>query len=265
MKKNVIHWLRVIGDELERGIFSAAFVASVLGTVVVLFLGSTAVWFPDEAALEQGLPWQYYLTVLDAGYQSEAFIFCLPLLAAFPAGISVLTELQNGLLKSYLPRCGRGAYVFSKVLLSIISGGASVFLGYLSTAGLMSLIYRPLENGAGADAVSGWSDCMAQGLVAFLAGALFALLAAALGLIFKNRYMAFGGAFMLSYLLIIVTSRYLTDIYTLNPREWFVQKHYWEGGALGCAGFLGELCLLMAMLYGQLLYSKTGSGKRGCL
>ena len=88
------------------------------------------------------------------------------------------------------------------------------------------------------------------------------MLASTLGLVFGNRYMAFGGGFMVSYLLIIITSRYLTGIYTLNPREWLQQEKYWEGGYMGCAGFVGELCVLMALIYGQVILTKTGPGRR---
>lgn len=265
MKQKLRHGLCIIFSELERGIFSVPFAASTLGTVAVLFLGSTSLWFPDAKQLKDGLPWQYYLTVLDKGCRSEGFIFCLPLLAAFPAGISVLTELRNGFLKASLPRCGRSPYVFSKVLLSVLTGGGSLGLGYLSAAGIMGLIYRPLAVAPEAESVSLWPQCLQQALTVFLAGALFALFAAVLGLLFRNRYMAFGGAFMVSYLLIIVTSRYLTDIYTVNPREWFLQEHYWEGGYGGCAVFLGELCVFIAMIYAELLFSRIGHGKRGCL
>ena len=91
MKKKMIHSLRVLFSELERGILSPAFVFCVIATAAVLFFGSTSLWFPSEAELEGGLAWEYYLTMLDTGCRSEAFVFCLPLLAAFPAGISVLT------------------------------------------------------------------------------------------------------------------------------------------------------------------------------
>ena len=56
--------------------------------------------------------------------------------------------------------------------------------------------------------------------------------------------MIYGGPFLLSYLMVIITSRYLPGVYTLNPREWLAMEHYWEGGSLGTVAFLGEICLL---------------------
>ena len=263
MKKKMIHSLRVLFSELERGILSPAFVFCVIATAAVLFFGSTSLWFPSEAELEGGLAWEYYLTMLDTGCRSEAFVFCLPLLAAFPAGISVLTDVRSGFIKEYLGRSGSRPYVVSKVILSVLSGGGGVLGGYLTAAGLMFMIYGPMELAPGEEDVSQWQDMWPQALVVFLAGAFFAMLAATLGLVFRNRYMAFGGAFMVSYLLIIVTSRYLTGIYTLNPREWFRQEHYWEGGYFGCGAFLLELCVIMALIYGQTIFRfAIGGGKK---
>lgn len=261
MKSQLKHWLRAILTELERGIFCLPFLLSIIGAAAVLFLGSTGLWFPDAKALENGLPWEYYLSMLDTGCKSEAFVFCLPLLAAFPAGASVLSDIRSGYLKYYLGRCGQWPYVTGKILLGIVSGGGSTFLGYMTAAGVMGMIYRPLSLAASEQSVSRWPQMWGQALVVFLAGAFFSMLASTLGLVFGNRYMAFGGAFMVSYLLIIVTSRYLTDIYTLNPREWFRQESYWEGGYMGCAGFVGELCILMLLFYGQTIAVKIGPNK----
>lgn len=287
MEKTWIHWLRAIFSELERGIFSPAFGCSAAATAAVLFLGSTSLWFPSEEALASGLSWDYDWTMLDTGCKSEAFIFCLPLMAAFPAALSVLTDLRSGFIKSYLGRCGLRPYIVSKVILSAVSGGGSIFFGYMGAAGLMFMIYGPLEQAppkaevsldmealsqllSGEEnglAVSGaapgrWEAMWPQALVVFLAGALFAMLAAILGLLFGSRYMAFGGAFMVSYVLIILTERFLSGLYTLNPREWFRQEHYWEGGYMGCAGFLLELSVLMALCYGQIIFRKIMGGSR---
>ena len=67
MKKKMIHSLRVLFSELERGILSPAFVFCVIATAAVLFFGSTSLWFPSEAEIEGGLAWEYYLTMLDTG------------------------------------------------------------------------------------------------------------------------------------------------------------------------------------------------------
>ena len=261
MKKKLLHWLRALLTEQERGLLSLPFLLSILATAAVLFFGSTGLWFPGSDQLENGLAWEYELSMLDTGCRSEAFVFCLPLLAAFPAGTSVLSDMRSGFVKAYINRCGWREYITGKIVLAILGGGGSVFLGYMTAAGLMSMIYRPLAMAGAKGLESRWPYIWSQALVVFLAGAFFALLASTLGLLFKNRYMAYGGGFMVSYLFIIVTSRYLTGIYTLNPREWLLQEHYWEGGYMGCAGFTAELCVLMAMLYGQTIWSRVGPGK----
>ena len=261
MKKKLLHWLRALLTEQERGLLSLPFLLSILATAAVLFFGSTGLWFPGSDQLENGLAWEYELSMLDTGCRSEAFVFCLPLLAAFPAGTSVLSDMRSGFVKAYINRCGWREYITGKIVLAILGGGGSVFLGYMTAAGLMSMIYRPLAMAGAKGLESRWPYIWSQALVVFLAGAFFSLLASTLGLLFKNRYMAYGGGFMVSYLFIIVTSRYLTGIYTLNPREWLLQEHYWEGGYMGCAGFTAELCVLMAMLYGQTIWSRVGPGK----
>ena len=124
---------------------------------------------------------EYDLTMLDTGCRSEAFVFCLPLLAAFPAGISVLTDVRSGFIKEYLGRSGSRPYVVSKVILSVLSGGGGVLGGYFTAAVLMFMIYGPMEQAPGEDAVSQWETLWPQALVVFLAGAFFAMLAATLG------------------------------------------------------------------------------------
>ncbi len=251
---------RVFVSELDRGIFSVSFLMSMLGTVVVIFAGSVDLWFVTEEMVEQGLKWQYELEMLHHGVKSEVFVFFLPLLSVFPTGISVLTELRTGMLKSYLPRCGRKCYILSKVIVSVITGGGSLAAGYLLTALIMGALYRPMEVVAMEDAISLWPETWALCLVVFSAGACFSLIGATLGLLLNNRYMAFGGAFMVCYLMIIASSRYVTSIYVLNPREWLDLEYYWEGGYIGCAVFLGEIGVILSLLYGQLIHKRIGKG-----
>ncbi len=247
--------LRVFVSELDRSIFSLPFFISIVGTIIAIFAGSVEYWFVSEDIVEQGLQWQYELKLLQKGVQSEAFIFFLPLLSVLPAGISVLADLRTGLIKYYLPRCGRRPYIVSKVFISVFTGGGSVVAGSLLTAWIAGAIYRPLEVVPAEDAVSMWPQMWSLCLVIFLSGAFFSLIGAILGLLFGNRYMTFGGAFMICYLMIIVSSRYMTSVYVLNPREWMTTGDYF-----GCAAFLGEMCVIMSLLYGQLIQKKIGKG-----
>ena len=173
MKKKMIHSLRVLFSELERGILSPAFVFCVIATAAVLFFGSTSLWFPSEAELEGGLAWEYYLTMLDRGCRSEAFVFCLPLLAAFPAGISVLTDVRSGFIKEYLGRSGSRPYVVSKVILSVLSGGGGVLGGYLTAAGAYVYDLRTYGAGAGRGGRKSMAGYVAPGPCGIFGGGIF--------------------------------------------------------------------------------------------
>lgn len=94
--------------------------------------------------------------------------------------------------------------------------------------------------------------------MAFLMGASWAGVSCFFAVLYGNRYMAYGASFLISYLLIILLTRFLHNLfYIFNPREWFNQIHYWESGNLGVMAFLTECVLIFTLVNGILMDRKT--------
>lgn len=259
--------------DLERAITSAGFLLSVAGIVLALFAGAfTGIWVDMEAVRTQGLEYGYHWQLLKRGLQSEAFTFALPILCTLGFGGAFLEERKSGFYKFALPRYGRRTYVLTKVIVNVLSGGLAMWIGVMVAALIYWAIYAPMEINMEIAGLTGRvSDVMYEATgalhsnmfllllqwsaMAFLMGGTWAGVSCLFAILYENRYMAYGAAFLISYLLIILLSRFFDHIYIFNPREWFNQSHYWEGGNLGVMLMLAE-CMLLLILTDWILMSR---------
>ncbi|MDE5777290.1 MAG: hypothetical protein K2I10_02085 [Lachnospiraceae bacterium] len=159
------------------------------------------------------------------GFDSELFQISVPVLASFPYSTAWINDYQSGFLKEYLPRCGKKAYILGKFLSCGISGGSLI-----STACFFYLHTK------------GGEEETLNLLLVFLSGMLWAVVAALLAAASDSRYVAYGGSFVLYYVLIIIYERHFKTLYCLYPVEWFAPKHLWVfndmGISLMCGGFV---------------------------
>lgn len=284
--------MRTLQTDLERAFTSPGFVIAILGTIIALLAGGfTGLWVDMELVQKEGLSYGYHWQLLNKGLVSEAFTFALPILATLGFGGAYLEEMKSGYYKFSIPRCGRRRFVFTKVLVSFLSGGVSVWLGVIFTALLEWAIYAPMEQsmetalmtGKVSDILYAFADgairlegggiygvtmeqaahsnmilaLLQWSALVFLAGATWASLSCLFAILYQNRYMAYGAAFLISYLIIILITRFFDFIYIFNPREWFAQTYYWEGGNIGVMAFLFECSLLLCMMNAILMDRKV--------
>lgn len=284
--------MRAFRTDLERAVTSIGFMLAVIGVVVALMAGGfTGLWVDMEVVKKQGLELGYHWQMLKRGLQSEAFTFALPILCTLGFGGVYLEEMKSGYYKFALPRYGRRTYVLTKVLVSVFSGGLSMWLGVMLTAFIYWAVYSPMEINAELAALSGrvanvmydavgaakdvsgvYVEVSIQDAInsnmfllllqwsamAFLMGASWAGVSCFFAVLYGNRYMAYGASFLISYLLIILLTRFLHNLfYIFNPREWFNQIHYWESGNLGVMAFLTECVLIFTLVNGILMDRKT--------
>ena len=173
------------------------------------------------------------LVLCTAGYDSDAFRMCVPVVCTFPYTTAWIKESQNGFLKACLPRTTITAYILGKYVSCGIAGG-------LAEAGalfLVSLFQKNLK----------FMDCNPDLL--FLSGCLWAMIAAVLAAWSNNRYLAYGGSFVLYYILVILHERYFPGLYCLYPYEWFHPTHEWVFQEQGVRLLLGMLILIFGFLY----------------
>lgn len=171
-----------------------------------------------------------------SGFSSELFRMSVPVMVSIPYSTAWLDEYQNGFVKEYLPRCGKVSYILGKFFACGMSGGAllsaSVFLVRQLEAG---------ENEAG------------NIFLIFLSGMFWAVVSAALAAAANSRYVAYGGAFVLYYMLVILYERYFQSLYCLYPVEWYAPEHTWVFGDTGIVLMLGGMIILIGILYYEML------------
>lgn len=176
------------------------------------------------------------IILFTSGLNSDLFRMCVPVLCTLPYSTAWLTEYQSGFLKSSLARTSMTSYILGKILACGISGGLLEIWGIW----LVSII-KPQEG----------ITCQ-YGLI-FLSGMLWAVLAALLAAWSNNRYIAYGGSFVIYYLMVILHERYFKQLYCLYPYEWLNPQHTWVFGNQGVALLLSGLILILIFLYYEIL------------
>ena len=98
-----------------------------------------------------------------------------------------------------------------------------------------------------------FTDLIGRAFLFFLSGALWSLVGGLFATLTMSKYMAYASPFIFYYVLIILSQRYFTDIYVLNPQEWLNPSELWNAGIWGAALLVSELILLIAVAYGLLM------------
>ena len=169
-----------------------------------------------------------------AGFESDLYRVSVPVLSSFPYASAWLADDQSGFIKFYLLRCSMTSYIMGKILACGLSGGAVGLAGAVLYQWIMhssSIRLTPV----------------------FLAGMLWAMTAATLASLTNSRYMAYGGAFVVCYLLVIVQERYLKAWYCINPNEWLVMKHRWIFDENGIILLLTVFILIIIFIYYEIV------------
>ena len=86
-----------------------------------------------------------------------------------------------------------------------------------------------------------------------MSGMLWAAVAATLAAITGSKYIAYGGSFVIYYLLIIIYERYFDEIYCLYPVEWIKPSHIWVLDRYGIVLMLSAFLILIFIIYGRIL------------
>lgn len=138
--------------------------------------------------------------------------------------------------KKNLPRCGRTSYILGKLLSCGISGGV---LPVLAAA-----LY--LWAGVGEEPTGNL-------FLLFLSGMFWAIVAATLAAAANSHCVAYGGAFVLCYVMVILYERYFQTLYCLYPVEWYAPEHTWILGDAGIVLMLSGLILLVSVFYYEIV------------
>lgn len=174
--------------------------------------------------------------LFQSGLESQLFQISVPVLTSIPYSTAWLSEYQSGFIKEYLPRSGRTSYIFGKFLACGISGGALLCAACL-------LYMKTGERG----------ETSVNYLLLFLSGMFWAVVSATLAAAANSRYVAYGGAFVLFYMLVILYERYFENLYCLYPVEWYAPEHTWVLGDTGIVLMLGGMILCTGIIYYEIV------------
>lgn len=171
-----------------------------------------------------------------SGFKSDLYYISVPVLCTFPYSTAWLQDYQSGYIKPYLQRAGMASYIMGKILACGISGGL------LETAGcfIFYLIKREeaLKNG--------W-------LLIFMSGMLWAVFSATLAAMSESRYIAFGGSFVVYYILVMLHERYFKKLYCIYPYEWLSPEHTWVFGRQGVVILTMAITIILIFIYYEVL------------
>lgn len=173
-----------------------------------------------------------------SGFKSDLFYVSVPVIASFPYAAAWLLDIESGILKACLIRSSVFSYITGKILACGISGGLCEMMG--------CFIYGMI----GGDAKE------INLLLIFFNGMLWAVMAAALAAVTGSRYIAYGGAFVICYMMVIIHERYFENIYCLYPYEWLAPSHTWIFGTQGVLILLMGMVLILMCIYYEVLYQK---------
>jgi drug/metabolite transporter superfamily protein YnfA len=171
-----------------------------------------------------------------AGLKSDVFLMSVPVLCALPYSTAWLADYQSGFIKAYLPRTCVTAYILGKILACGISGGV------LEVFGIWIYIWVRKNT-----AIQ-WSPPLI-----FMSGMLWAVVAALLAAASNSRAIAYGGGFVLYYILVILHERYFDALYCLYPYEWLWPEHVWIFGEWGVIFLEAGILFVLLCLYAVIL------------
>lgn len=176
------------------------------------------------------------VVLFTSGLDSDVFRMCVPVLCTLPYSTAWLSEYQSGFLKNCLPRTSVTSYILGKIFACGLSGGLLEALGVW--------IFVTIKRDAG---ITG------QYMLLFVSGMLWAVVAATLAAWANSRYIAYGGSFVLYYLLVILHERYFKNLYCLYPYEWISPKHTWIFGNQGVVILLTGIIVIIIFFYYEIL------------
>ncbi len=265
--------MNALKTDLKRALTSWGFIAGICGLCIAAFFGAFSEILPVYNGEMELIDKGYFVTLALSGLNSEVVFMALPVLCVLAFAPAFVDDYKSRYLTLYLPRSGPNDYTRGKVLTTALSGGLTLAIGVLVTVAVFAILFIPMETPVpemeetdavdsymmdygmeyetmGNEGATVFIDVMTRALVFFANGCLWALVGGFLASATMSRYMAYCSPFILCYVLLILSERYLKDIYMINPREWLnpgMESFMW--GSWGALIFLGELILICGFLY----------------
>lgn len=218
--------------------------------VIAILIGAAGdILLVLEKGAPEGLQSGFHAQILLNSLKSDMMLLCVPILAALPYTSAFLDDYKSGYLKQYLPRSGKSRYIKGKVAATALSGGFSLFIGIIAAYLIFNLVFLPMELAPEKEMMQQplFPQILGSACIFFLCGGLWSLVGALFASATLSRYMAYASPFIIYYVLVILSERYLKNIYVLNPKEWLRASESWPGGGWGDALMLAVLIAAVSL------------------
>lgn len=247
-------------SDIKRALFSWGFIAAVIGTLIAIIISASGDILPllqPNPEEEQILMFGFHLEILLYALQSDVMLLCVPILCALPYTAAFVDDYKSGFVKPYLSRVGKKRYINGKVTASALSGGLALWIGIMLAAVIFTLVFTPLEVvEEGIMQQSVFSEILGLSCIYFLCGSFWSLVGSLFASVTMSKYMAYASPFIIYYVLVILSERYIKDVYVLNPQKWLIVSEVWPGGGWGIAMLLLELIFIVAIGFGFSVWKK---------
>lgn len=251
-------------SDISRALSSWGFYAGIAGMVIAVIIGAAGDVVPMlEYGAKEGLFNGFHAQTLLTALSSDVMLLCVPILAALPYTSAFVDDMKSGYLKEYLPRSGRRRYITGKVAATAVSGALVMFIGIVMAYVLFALVFTPMELKPDEQMSRMmqphfFADILGRAFVFALGGALWSLVGAMLAAVTMSKYMAYASPFIIYYVLVILSERYIKGIYVLNPKQWLSAGEVWPGGIWGIALLVAMLAAIVAIGYGIRVSRRLG-------
>ena len=190
----------------------------------------------------------FHITLVIQGFQSDALISFLPILAALPFGGCFVDDLKSKFARFFLIRSSYRTYIISRIIVGFLSGGLAILSGALVAWGATVAVLIPMER-----EIEGMEPAVIDGLIEicfllFLNGGFWSVLGMAMSTLMESKYISYATPFVFYYLLVILYERYFSDLFIIYPKTW-TDPAAWPFGCWGAAIFLLEMTLIFAILF----------------
>lgn len=190
----------------------------------------------------------FHIQILTEGFQSDALISFLPILAALPFGGCFVDDLKSKFARFFLIRSSYRTYIISRIIVGFLAGGLAILSGALIAWGTTAAVLIPIER-----VIEGMEPAAIDGLIEicfllFLNGGFWSVVGMAMSTLMESKYISYATPFVFYYLLVILYERYFSDVFIIYPKTW-TDPTAWPYGCLGAVIFLLEITLIFAILF----------------
>lgn len=242
--------------DMKRALSSWGFWFGVAGMAVAIIIGAFDS-FLNIGKAGVTIPVGFHETALLGALSSDTVLLVVPILCALPYTSSFVDDLKSGYIKYYLQRSGRREYVAAKAAATALSGGLVLFTGIAAAYVIFCLFFTPAETlpaqAAGTSPAplppSVFADILSRAMIFLLCGAFWSLLGQLFASFTMSKYVAYASPFIFYYVLVILSERYMKDIYSLNPKVWLNPAAVWPGNGWSAVLFLAELIAAAGLLF----------------